>query len=151
LTDTGFTANTPRMIEKRKHKRLHAPSDAVVFLRTSWPDFTIVGKIIDVSSGGLAFFYTAASMQKDEPRKLDIILAGSRFSLSQVPFKTVSDVEISMECPVGFMAPRRRGVQFRDLTENQKLELGYFIQCCTTNQTGVWKVHPYSAHKEQRP
>jgi hypothetical protein len=138
------------MVEKRKHKRLDPPSDAVVFLRTAWPDFTIVGKIIDVSAGGLAFFYTAASMQKDEPRTLDIILAGSRFSLGQVPFRTISDVEISMECPVGFMAPRRRGVQFGDLTENQRLELGYFIQSCTTNETEVWKVHPYSAYREQR-
>ena len=139
------------MVEKRKHKRLDAPSDAVVFLRTTWPDFTVVGKIIDVSTSGLAFFYTAASIHKDEPRQLDIILAGSRFSLSQVPFKTVSDVEISMECPVGFMAPRRRGVQFGDLTDDQKLELEYFIQCCTTCETEVCKVQPYAVYKEQRP
>jgi hypothetical protein len=138
------------MIERRKHKRFEAPSDAVVFLRTSGPDFTIVGKIIDISTCGLAFLYSAASMQKDESRNLDIILAGPRFSLGKVPFKTISDFEISMECPVGFMAPRRRGVQFGDLTDNQKLELEYFIQSCTPNETQVWKVHPDSAYKEQR-
>lgn len=138
------------MVERRKHKRFDAPSDAVVFLRTSWPDFTIVGTIIDISTCGLAFFYTAASKQKDESCKLDIILAGPRFSLGKVPFKTISDFEISMECPVGFMAPRRRGVQFGDLTDNQKLELEDFIQSCTANKTEVWKMHPSSAYKEQR-
>ena len=142
--------NTPKMIERRKHKRFEAPSDAVVFLRTSWPDFTIVGKIIEISTSGLAFLYSAASMQKDESRNLDIILAGPRFSVGEVPFKTISDFEIPMECPVGFMAPRRRGVQFGDLTDNQKLELEYFIQSCTANETEIWKMHPYSAHKEQR-
>jgi hypothetical protein len=89
-------------------------------------------------------------MQKDESRNLDIILAGPRFSVGKVPFKTISDFEIPMECPVGFMAPRRRGVQFGCLTENQKLELEYFIQSCTANETEVWKMYPYSAHKEQR-
>ena len=109
------------MVERRKHQRFEAPSDAVVFLRTSWPDFTIVGKILDISTSGLAFLYSAASMQKDESRHFDIILAGPRFSLGKVPFKTISDFEIPMECPVGFMAPRRRGVQFGDLTDNQML------------------------------
>jgi len=142
--------NTLEMVERRKHKRFDAPNDAVVFLRASWPDFTIVGKIIDISTCGLAFLYSAASMQKDESCKLDIILAGPRFSLGKVPFKTISDFEISMECPVGFMAPRRRGVQFGDLTDNQKLELEYFIQACTANETEVWKMHPYSAYTEQR-
>lgn len=142
--------NTSKMVERRKHKRFEAPSDAVVFLRTSWPDFTIVGKIIDISTGGLAFLYSAASPKKDESRNLDIILAGRRFALDKVPFKTISDFEIPVECPVGFMAPRRRGVQFGDLTDNQKLELEYFIQSCTANETEVWKMHPYSAHKEQR-
>jgi hypothetical protein len=142
--------HTLKMVERRKHKRFDPPSDAVVFLRTSWPDFTIVGKIIDISACGLAFLYSAASRQKDESRNLDIILAGPRFSLGKVPFKTISDFEISIECPVGFMAPRRRSVQFGDLTDNQKLALEYFIQSCTANQTEVWKMHPYSACKEHR-
>ena len=38
--------HTLQMVERRKHQRFEAPSDAVVFLRTSWPDFTIVGKIV---------------------------------------------------------------------------------------------------------
>jgi hypothetical protein len=139
------------MVEKRKHKRLDTPRDAVVFLRTSWPDFTIVGKIIDVSTGGLAFLYTAARMHEDEPRKLDIILADSRFSLREIPFKTVSDVEIPVECPVGFMTPRRRGVQFGHLTENQRLELAYFIQCCNIKDTEGYEVYPYSANKAPQP
>lgn len=142
--------NTPERIERRRHKRFDAPSDAVVFLRTSGPDFTIVGKIVDISTSGLAFLYTAACKQKDETRQLDIILAGPRFSLAKVPFKTISDVEVSMECPVGFMAPRRRGVQFGDLTDHQRLELEYFIQCCTTHETEVWKVNPYAASEAQR-
>jgi hypothetical protein len=142
--------NTPETIERRKHERFDAPSDAVVFLRTSGPDFTIVGKIVDISTSGLAFLYTAASKPKDESHQLDIILAGPRFSLGKVPFKTISDVEVAMECPVGFMAPRRRGVQFGDLTDNQRLELAYFIQCCTTDETELWQVTPYSTRKAQR-
>lgn len=146
----GCMTDTPEMVERRQHKRFEAPSDAVVFLRTSWPDFTIVGKIIDISTFGLSFLYSAASRQKDESSHLDIILAGPRFSLGEVPFKTISDFEISMECPVGFMAPRRRGVQFGDLTDNQKRELEYFIQSCTAKEMPVWGMPPHAPSKEQR-
>jgi len=146
----SFMTNTPKMVERRQHKRFEAPSDAVVFLRTSWPDFTIVGKIIDISTSGLAFLYSAAGRQKAESCHLDIILAGPRFSLDEVPFTTISDFEISMECPVGFMAPRRRGVQFGDLTDNQGRELEYFIQSFTAKETPVWKMRPHAGAKEQR-
>ena len=51
--------------------------------------------------------------------------------MNKVPVNTISDFKIESQTSFG-LETRRRGVQFRNLTDNQRSDLRYFIQTYTT-------------------
>jgi hypothetical protein len=108
------------MVEKRQHKRLKG-----TFVGLG-PHDTKVGQIIDVGMGGLAFRYVGS----EEPSngELDVFLNERDFYLGRVPFRTVSDFEITSRRDSISTAMRRSGVQFRKMKPNQISQLEYFIQ-----------------------
>ena len=109
--------------EQREHKRFQVPKGAFVGLGHH---DTQVGQIIDVSMGGLAFRYVGS----EEPSngELDIFLSERDFYLGRIPFKSVSDFEMTTRTASTSMTMRRTGVRFRKLTESQISQLEYFIQ-----------------------
>jgi hypothetical protein len=111
------------MVEKRQHKRFQVPKGTFVGLG---PHDTKVGQIIDVGMGGLAFRYVGS----EEPSngELDVFLNERDFYLGRVPFRTVSDFEITSRRDSISTAMRRSGVQFRKMKPNQISQLEYFIQ-----------------------
>jgi hypothetical protein len=111
------------MVEKRQHKRFQVPKGTFVGLG---PHDTKVGQIIDVGMGGLAFRYVGS----EEPSngELDVFLNERDFYLGRVPFRTVSDFEITSRRDSSPTAMRRSGVQFRKMKPNQISQLEYFIQ-----------------------
>lgn len=119
------------VVERRKHKRFRVPKDACVALRS---DHLRFAQIERVSMDGLDFRYVAEEGPVDGPFELDIFLAGSAFYLHKLPFKTISDSETVNETPFLGLPERRCGVQFGDLTPNQKNMLGYLIQNYTTGE-----------------
>ena len=115
--------HSPR--EQRAHDRYLVERHALTLL---WPASSIVGRVIDISMDGLAFLYSASKMRQDGSSEIEIILAEDNFSSGALPFKTVSDAPIRGF----FVAPfaksqRRRSIQFKALTEDQKEKLAYFI------------------------
>lgn len=112
-------------VERRRHARFRVPKDACVALRS---DYLRVAQIERVSMDGLEFSYVADDGPVTEPFELDIFLAGGAFYLYKVPFKTLSDYETSNDTPFPGLPLRRCGVQFGELTPNQKNMLEYFIQ-----------------------
>ncbi len=111
------------IVEQRQHKRFQVPKGTFVGLG---PHDTKVGQIIDVGMGGLAFRYVG----REEPSngELDIFLNERDFYLGRVPFRTVTDFEITSRRDSGATAMRRSGVQFRKMKPNQISQLEYFIQ-----------------------
>jgi len=67
---------------------------------------------------------------------VEIIFADHSFYLPEVPIETISDFEIA-KMPFISMTPRRRGLQFGELTHHQMSELEYFIQNHTTGEAKV--------------
>jgi hypothetical protein len=121
-----------RPVERRKHRRFQAQDGALVALRLHVSK--LVGQIVDISKGGLAFRYIDIG---DRPRgsfQLDILLEKSGFLLEKVPAKTISDSEMPEESPYSSTTTRRQGVQFGELTNNQKSQLEYFIRNHTVGQ-----------------
>jgi hypothetical protein len=88
----------------------------------------IVGQIVDISPGGLMFFYIAGEDGSHESFKLDIVLAGHRFRLDHIPFKTVSDTDMTEPSAFTPMTMRQQRAQFGMLTDFQQAQLEYFIQ-----------------------
>jgi len=92
-----------------------------------------MGQIIDISRGGLAVRYIAGEERSNDSSELSIIFADHSFYLPKVPIETISDFEIA-KMPFISMTPRRRGLQFGELTHHQMSELEYFIQNHTTGE-----------------
>jgi hypothetical protein len=91
------------------------------------PSETGVGRIVDISMGGLMFEYATVKGPTTEPTELEIFVPGGVFRLGGLPCKTIWD----RPCPEVFDTPlhkRRCGVQFGDLTRSQRAELKHFLQ-----------------------
>ena len=113
--------------ERRKFARFLAQDTAFAVLR---PDFTKLGKIKDISGGGLAFEYIAYEWQKKDSPEMDIFLSEGRFHLSKIASKIVYDFKIVEEYQTSIDRIERRlcGLQFGGLTEGQAAQLGFFLK-----------------------
>jgi c-di-GMP-binding flagellar brake protein YcgR len=124
------------MVDHREHVRYRVPKDSFVTIGSDEP---ILGQIMDISMGGIAFRYMDSKKPTDESR-LDMFLTEGDMCLGQVPIKAVSDYEIPNtvlcktvdEIPPSCRTMRRCGVQFGDLTQHQRSQLQHYIQNHTT-------------------
>jgi hypothetical protein len=114
--------NTEQRVERRKHKRFQAWNGAFVGLG---PYSLKLGQIVNMSMGGLAFRYIGSS----KPSKMKTrskIFVDNGFCLDDVPLETVSDFEAKQK-PFASLVMRESGVQFGELTHDQKSQLRYFL------------------------
>lgn len=122
-----------KSVERRGYKRFQVPIDAFVALG---PHYVKLGQMMDVSTHGLAFCYMASEEPSDGSFELEIFLAGRPFYLYKVPYETISDYE-TKGIPLSSIAMRRCGVQFGELTPNQRSQLEYFVQNHTIGEAQV--------------
>jgi len=115
------------LVERRKHERFQVEDGALAVLKPPWPHSTRLGQIIDISRGGLAFRCIASEERSNGSCELSIIFADHGFYLNKLPINTISDFETA-KMPFASMTPRRRSVQFEELTHDQMSKLEYFIQ-----------------------
>jgi hypothetical protein len=80
-----------------------------------------------MSTKGLAFRYVDRE-ELPNGTDMDIFMIGNSFRLGKVPVKTIADVEVVQGTPYYSITIRRCGVQFEELTPEQKFELESFIQ-----------------------
>lgn len=113
--------------ERRKHERFEVQEDAYAMIT---PLSHKKGKIIDISKGGVSLRYIPDEKQPRLSTEIDlflhIFLEDISFCLLRLPIKTVSDAPIEDDKSPG--VARRRGVQFRALSEMQASELDFFMQ-----------------------
>lgn len=112
------------VIERRKHKRFRVSDGSFAVLG---PTGGKIGRIIDMSMGGLGFSYIGGEEQDDTSYELSILLAEDSFHLTKIPFRTVWDMEAN-EVPFSSLSMRRCGVEFGDLTNTQVSNMEYFMQ-----------------------
>lgn len=111
--------------ERRKHPRFSASQDVIV---TTMPGYKNIGQMIDISLGGLSFYYIDQDFQSEESFDICLVIPGTNYYLEGVHAKTVSDIEISSSSSAGCIVMRRRGIMFDQLTDEQISELGHFIE-----------------------
>ena len=119
--------------ERRKFTRFLAQNTAFAVLR---PHFTKLGKIKDISRGGLAFEYEyiAYEGRKEDSSGTDIFLSAGRFYLFRIPSKIIYDIKIVEENQtfIDRFERRRCGLQFGELTEEQAAQMEFFLNNHTT-------------------
>ncbi len=123
-------ANTKETIEQRKHRRFKVEDGAFAVPR---PRSAVMGKIIDISLGGLTFGYMENQGKVIEPFELTIAMRCHGFKLDKVPCKIITDRQSSADSPEIPAGSRRCSVQFGDMTTSQIEKLEYFIRKHTTN------------------
>jgi c-di-GMP-binding flagellar brake protein YcgR len=127
-------------VEQREHKRYQVATDSYISLGSDQP---VLGQIIDISMGGIAFRYMGSETLPDESH-LDIYLTENDMCLGKIPFKTVSDYEVpnTVLCktvdriPPSCRTMRRSGLQFGELTPDQRTQLESCIMNHTTGEVG---------------
>ena len=115
------------MSERRNSRRYLAQDKAFAVLR---PDFTKLGKIKDISNGGLSFEYIAYQEKVQDVSEMDIFLSEDPFYLSKMPCRIVYDIRMREEYQ-GSAAPiqrRRCGLQFGPLTQEHAIQLDFFLK-----------------------
>ena len=87
-----------------------------------------LGKIDNISMGGLMFHHVDSKEQSSQALVLDILLADSGFYLANMPFKTITDFVIPDEVFSDAVELRQVRLQFQKLDAIQQARLKDFIK-----------------------
>ena len=121
---------TKTTVERRRHKRFSVSEDAFVVLR---PLNSGVGRLIDIGMGGLTFDYVYTQPTSVKATELDVFMTNSLFRLREIPCQSVWDLT-TYDIPTTPLHRRRCGVEFGDLTPNQRLQIEHFIKKHTVDE-----------------
>ena len=116
-------------IEKRKYERIPPRGNAFAALGSQ---YTKVGRIKDISLGGLAFDYISAVDTDRDFSHINIFLIGDVFHLYNLPCEVVYDIAYPAELEniesVKVSSIQRCGVQFGALTEDEMDQMKLFLK-----------------------
>ena len=117
-----------RTVERRKTKRYKAVEGAYAAIS---PKSHKLGQIIDISMGGLAFKYIDTSKEENENERHEeetIFLSSMGYYVGDIPFKTISDNEVTDTPSFSSMKVKQRRVKFADLSFKQLFDLDYYLR-----------------------
>ena len=117
-----------RTVERRKNKRYKAAEGAYAAIS---PNSHKLGQIIDISMGGLAFKYIDTSTENSEKNPVPedaIFLSSMGYYVGDLPFKTITDYEVTDAPSFSSMKVRKRHVKFTDLSFKQLFDLDYYLR-----------------------
>ncbi len=119
-------------IERRKYVRFLAKDNSFAALRNG---FKKVGKINDISIGGLGFSYLNEIAEVDSTgnhSQIDIFNSKDEFYLSNVPCRIVYEAPGSIPDEGFLVRMSRCGLQFGELNGSQLEQLELFMENYTT-------------------
>jgi hypothetical protein len=113
----------------RKSRRFGLEDLAFAVFR---PEFKKLGRIKDISKGGLACVYLDEQDLSEDFSKLeiDILLCNGEFYMSMIPCEIIYDkkmVEDEYKSTISFMDSRCCGLKFGPLSKEQKTQLELFL------------------------
>jgi len=101
--------------ENRRYQRYAIKGDILI---TSRPLFHTVGKLRDISYGGVGFEYVANSENaRLETVEVDMLFR-KQFQLRRIPCRVAYDISVEQP-PAGGVGTRRCGLEFRKLSDQQ--------------------------------
>jgi hypothetical protein len=120
--------------ERRKFARFLVPENVYAALG---PSFSKVGRIKDVSIGGLAIEYITDGDSAPGNSHVDIFTREGKFFLSKLPCKIVYDVPIepAVSPQASGLTHKRCGVQFYWFTDRLRKRFENFLKVGTIGAT----------------
>jgi hypothetical protein len=117
------------MIEKRKNSRFILEHDTYAALGN---EYNRVGKVIDISFGGLSFEYILSKKIENNVTKLDIFSFGNIFHLYNFSCKIVYNIDVNIPYVNNsfgkIFTTKRSGLKFNKLSDDDFLQLKLFIE-----------------------
>ena len=118
--------------EQRNNIRFIAQDNVMVALRYS---STKIGRVKDISKGGLSFEHIYEEDLNREPSKKVVLLWADRFCISKVLYRVVYDIPVPTPAEYQSLTihliTRRCGIQFEALSGDQKAQLDCFLETHT--------------------
>ncbi len=115
--------------ERRRHVRYRVPNK---FYAALGRDYTKVGKILNISLGGVAFEYISGPQQSPKASFVNLFMTDTPFHINGIPCKVVYDVAMRMtgdnHRDLSGLTSRFCGVRFHSATESQKKRVKAFIR-----------------------
>jgi hypothetical protein len=111
--------------ERRKEKRYQVKKGAFAALR---PLYEKIGRVTNISQGGLAFRYMDTGSQEKGTRELDIFMISNAFRLDRIAVRIISDLNVPKKPFPGSLSLRHCRVEFGELNPDQAVQLDYFIR-----------------------
>ena len=119
-------------IDKRKYERAFPQGNAFAALGHR---YTKVGRIKDISMGGLAFEYVSAAGTDQDFFQIDIFIVGDVFHLYNIPCEVVYEIPHPVLLQniesIKSSPTIRCGVQFKSPTEDDLAQLKLFLDSKT--------------------
>ncbi len=115
-------------VEKRKTARFILKEGAFAAFGSGPPK---IGKVQDISQGGLSFEYLYDSETESEAKLVDVWMSGVKYALRDVPCKRVYDIRSASDYenqPFVSTIMNRCGLQFGTLSTDQSAKLSSFIR-----------------------
>jgi len=125
--DNSYLREGRMSAEQRRFKRYAIKSDG---LDVASRDLKVVGKLKNISRGGLAYQYTPVNGTKPDSEMIDILGKGpDRFHVSGIYCKAVYDIsELAADQTFTGAEIRLRGLEFTGLTEEQNEMLEFLLE-----------------------
>ncbi len=115
--------------ERRQYSRYAAVEGLFLAFR---PDFQKIGRISDVSQGGVAVEYTSENrLDPATMVEVDIFTSPRGIHLSRVPCQIVYDYQLRDMPSLMGLETRRCGLRFKHLNEDQFRQIGTLLGQCT--------------------
>ena len=111
--------------DRRRSSRYSARAGTSVRVRT--PALEFGGFLVDICLDGAAFEYVFLGEPLEEGHRLDICSDKNRIPIEDLPFKLVSDIEVSDPWPEPVVW-RRAGIAFTSLSESHRRQLTHLIR-----------------------
>ena len=119
--------------ERRNHVRYVSQENAFAALGDR---YTKVGKIIDISMGGLSFEYIVGQENSEVSSMVDVFLTDASFHIHNLPCTVIYDVgagaSVAGNQSVDMLRRRRCAVHFTQRSDEHKREVRSFIKKHTT-------------------
>ena len=126
-----------KIVDRRKNKRFQTEKNTYAVLRAKGSK---LGRVIDISKGGLAFRYVSVGQRLKGPLELDLLSHQYDYRIDKIPVKIISDLELANKKAFKSTTLKRVGVQFGKLTREQKSKLEHFIRDYTMEESSQRQV-----------
>ncbi len=121
-----------KTVERRQDERFQTGKNTYALLRARGSK---LGRVIDISKGGLAFRYVSVGERLKGPLELDLLSHQYDYRIDKIPVKIITDLEIANKKAFKSTILKRVGVQFGKLTREQKSKLEHFIRDHAVDET----------------